>query len=191
MPGPEPLSPLLSNLTSAGPAGFSGSGITLEERPFVRKLAIRGRADDLAFTQRFARILGVAPPLPGRSAAAGEAVVISVGSREWLAVALDGGAGPLASPMPMGLADAGIIVVDVSSATTILQISGSGCLATLQRLCALPFYQLGKGDAVRTRMGRLAILMHVLEKDRFDLFVQRSYAKSFFEQLRDAAELIR
>jgi hypothetical protein len=40
-------------------------------------------------------------------------------------------------------------------------------------------------------MGRLAILVNVLAPDRIDLFVPRSFARSFIEQLQDAAGLDR
>jgi sarcosine oxidase gamma subunit len=48
---------------------------------------------------------------------------------------------------------------------------------------------MAQGDVVRTRMGRLAVLVHALGPAHFELFVPRGYARSFFEQLRDAAEL--
>jgi heterotetrameric sarcosine oxidase gamma subunit len=174
------------------PAAFHGSEILIEEHPFVRKVGIRGRAHDAGFKRRFAEILGVAPTAPGRSTETVQATILSVGPSEWLTVdRLLGSATPrpAANDLRARLAAAGIVVVDLSSATTILRISGPGCSSTLRGLCALQLDQLPSGSVARTRIGRLAILVHVLGSARFDLFVPRSYAKSFCDQLRDAAEL--
>jgi len=191
VPEPERQSPLFAGVNS-GPVEFRGPDLLIEERPFLRKTAIRGRRSDASFRRRFAEVMGVAPPAPRDSAEAMDATVISVAPSEWLLVGPhpdSGGARPLANDLQALLTEAGMVVVDVSSATTVLRVSGAGSASTLRRLCPLQLDQLPSLSAARTRVGRLAVLVHVLDPMCFDLFVPRSYARSFFDQLCDAAEL--
>ena len=186
---PERLSALLQQ--SGETVLLRSPSLAIEERAFVRKLSIRGNLRDKAFVSHFRDVLGVEPPSPERAVDAAAAMVLPLGPTQWLAV--DWQTGP-AEPRPIagGLRDrlvaAGLTTVDVSSGTTILRVSGHELHPMVRKLSALPLDRLPTGGVARTRMGRLAVLVHTLAPDRVDLFVPRSFAMSFFEQLQDAAD---
>jgi heterotetrameric sarcosine oxidase gamma subunit len=186
---PERLSPLLHR--SGETILLRSPKLAVEERAFLSKLSIRGNPGDKAFMSRFRDVLGVEPPACGRAVDATGAIVLPLGPTQWLAVdrrmeAVE--ARPIAGRLRDRLVAANLIVVDVSSSTTILRVSGPGLHPKMRKLSALPLDRLPSGGVARTRMGRLAILVHALAPDRADLFVPRSFARSFFEQLQDAAD---
>jgi heterotetrameric sarcosine oxidase gamma subunit len=188
VPDPEALSPLQRAAGEAILVRWPELGI--EERPFVRKVAIRGRPDDRLFIAGIGRAFGVEPPRPGRAIEAIGATLLRVGPTEWLAVEQHAGPAPpreAEDALPSRLA-AGLRTVDVSSATTIFRVSGPALDRTLRRVAAVRLENIAPGSVARMRMGRLPILVHAHRSDCLDLFVARSYARSFFEQLRDAAD---
>lgn len=186
---PERLSPL--HQRSGETVLLRSPNLAIDERAFVRKLSIRGSPRDKAFVSHFRDVLGVEPPSCGRAVDAATAMVLPLGPTQWLAV--DRRMGPV-EPRPIAgglferLVAASLITVDVSSSMTILRVSGPGLHPTIRKFSALPLDGLPSGSVARTRMGRLAILVHALAPDRADLFVPRSFASSFFQQLQDAAD---
>ena len=156
--------------------------LAMEERPFVRKSSIRGRSDDTTFVAAFREAFGIEPPRPCRATDIAAATVLWRGPTEWLVV--DRSSGTATRPETIGLA-----ATDVSSATTIVRMTGTGVHRTLRKLAGLDLGRLAVSSVVGTRMGRLAVLAHAVAPDSFDLYVARSFARSFFEQLRDAADM--
>ena len=190
MQEPEPVSAL--RLWGANRFAPQLAGLALEERPFVGKLSIRGRAADWVFASRFRDIVGIDPPVAGVSAEVDTATLLPVGPTEWLAVDHHPGSArsrPATDSLRERLIAAGLIAIDVSSATTIIRVSGADLHPTMRKLAALPLDRMFAGSVARTRIGKLAILVHVLAAHRIDLFVARSLAQSFLEQLQGAAEL--
>ena len=181
MPAPEPLSPLQNKCGDA--FRLSLPGLHVEERPFLRKLSVRGRTGDGRFRSAFAEIYGIEPPLPGRAAETASFLILPVGPTEWL-VTDDSSSLPAPSLRAVRLR-----IVDVSSASTVIRLAGSNATEVLRRLAALPLESLPAGSVARTRIGRLAVVVHARRRDCVDLFVPRSYAKSFVGQLSDAAEI--
>jgi sarcosine oxidase subunit gamma len=184
---PEPLSPFRHRGGAA--ILLDAPGLLVEERALIGKLSIRGRTGDATFASCFRDVFGIEPPAPGSAVEADAATLLPVGPTEWLAVdrqphACWGGSGT--DLLRARLLAAGLITVDVSSGTTILHASGPNLHPTMRKLAALPLDRLSDGGVRRTRVGKLSILVHSLEPDRIDLFVARSFARSFVEQLQDA-----
>lgn len=185
----ERLSPLLHR--SGETVLLRSPNVGIEERAFVGKLSIRGNPGDKAFVSRFRDVLGVEPPPCDRAVDAAAATVLPLGPSHWLAVDRRMEATeprPIACELRDRLVAASLIIVDVSSSMTIMRVSGPGLHSTMRKLSALSLDRLPSMGVARTRMGRLAILVHALGPDRADLFVPRSLARSFFDQLQDAAD---
>jgi heterotetrameric sarcosine oxidase gamma subunit len=187
LPEPDRLSPL--QRSSGEAAVLRCRDLVVEERPFIEKIILRGGLNDDAFIAAFRAAFRVEPPPPCGSTDAGSVMVLRIGSTEWLAVETRGSGRP--GELRERLEAAGLITTDVGSASTVLQISGRDLDGVLRRLSALPCVGLPAGNVTRRRIGRLAILVHAIAPDRLDLYVPRSYARSFIEQLRDAAEMSR
>lgn len=183
MQEPEPISALGQSPGTAVPVRLPG--LVLEERAFVHKISIRGRAGDSGFASRFRDVLGVALPSPGTVAEGDAVTVLPAGLTEWLAV--DRGRGSTVGLLER-LTTARLIAVDVSCNATVIRACGPGLYSMMRKLATLPLDQMPVGSVARTRIGKLAILAHVLASDSIDLFVQRSFARSFFEQLQDAVD---
>lgn len=188
MQEPERFSALRQR--NPGSAVLRLPGLAVEERAFVGKISIRGRASDAAFISRFRDALGAEPPRPGAAVETDAATLLPLGPTEWLAV--DSQTRPAArhpgtAALRDRLAAAGLVAVDVSSATAILRVSGQDLHPTMRRLAALAVHRMPAASVARSRIGKLAILVHVLASDCIDLLVARSLAQSFLEQIQDAA----
>lgn len=165
--------------------------LTIQERPFVGKTSIRGRDGDATFVSRFRAIFGVEPPPPGAAVETAPAIVLPVGRTEWLVVerhpASAASSGTVGSVRDR-LSAAGLIAVDVGSATTILRLSGTGLHSTMRKLAGLPMDRMPAGGVARTWVGKFAVIVHILAPDRADLLIARSFARSLLEQIQDAEQ---
>jgi heterotetrameric sarcosine oxidase gamma subunit len=178
VPEPRPLSPFEHRDRAA--ILLQAPDLQIEERAFVTKLSIRGRMTDTTFATRFRDAFEAEPPSPGTAIETDVARILPAGPSEWLAVDCD-------HDLRTRLSVAGLIAIDVSSGMTILRAAGSGLHPALRKLAPLSFERMAAGSVARTRIGKLPILVHALAPDLTDLFVARSFARSFFEQLQDAA----
>jgi sarcosine oxidase, subunit gamma len=128
------------------------------------------------------RLLGLAlPPRPNSTATDGDIVVFCLRPRDWLIVTLDaegrkGGVAVEARKRLAGLAAA----IDQSHGRVVLRLDGTGARALLQMGCNLDLDGtiFPPGAMAQTGINGIALMLHCLEADRFDLYVARSFAAS-------------
>jgi heterotetrameric sarcosine oxidase gamma subunit len=101
--------------------------------------------------------------------------------RDWLIVTLDaegrkGGVAVEARRRLAGLAAA----IDQSHGRVVLRLDGKGARALLQMGCNLDLDAsvFPPGAMAQTGLDGMALMVHCLEADRFDLYVARSFAAS-------------
>jgi heterotetrameric sarcosine oxidase gamma subunit len=183
---PVAMSPLAGLPAPSGRA----PDIDLTERPFLVKLTLRGESADGGFTIAAARALGLAPPAqPGNGVHDGSLTILCLAPDEWLVVS-EPGARDLVARLREALADRHAAAVDVSCATATITVSGSRAALLLRKICSIDLArQESRGRCCwQTRIGPFAVLIHRRAADQgFDLHVARSYARSFWLWLNDAA----
>lgn len=178
----------LAGLDLGSRAGGAG-GVLLGEGPAQESFVLRGPAADTAFAQAVEEVLGAGLPLePGEVREVCEAaLLIRLGPDEWRLMAPLSDDGRLAARVASGLAGGPGALVNVSSASTIIAVTGehaADLLATGTGIDLDPA-AFPPGRAVRTHIGNAQALVQRRAEDAFDLHVPRSYARSFWEWLEE------
>lgn len=178
----------LAGLDLGSRAGGAG-GVLLGEGPARESFALRGPADDPAFARAVETGLGAGlPQEPGEAAEIGaDALLIRLGPDEWRLTAPLSDDGRIAARLASALAGGRGALVNISSASTVIAVSGAHAadlLATGTGINLDPA-AFPAGRAARTRIGNAQALMHRKAEDAFELHVPRSYARSFWEWLEE------
>jgi sarcosine oxidase subunit gamma len=129
-------------------------------------------------------LLGFPAPVPGKTAGSAPATLMGLSPGRWLLVADDA-----AWPAKLATAFEGrAAVTDLSAARLVLRVAGPGSLAILRQGIAIDLHPtvFPPGSCAQTVMHHMAVLLHRLDADTFDLYVGRSYGRSLDEWLRDA-----
>jgi sarcosine oxidase subunit gamma len=165
--------------------------VVIRERPFVGKLSLKGRLADAAFVAGAETTL--AAPLPTRPghAADGRCRILALAPDEWLLVGEMPEIERLGSELEARLAALHASVVDLGSATTIIEIEGSNAASLIAKGCSV---DLGSGTAraercFQTRLARLPVLIDAPFPGTrlLRVFIPRSLARSLWDWLSDAA----
>lgn len=131
-------------------------------------------------TREVARILGLRlPERPGTTEADGEVVVFCLRPRDWLISSPDadgrrGGTAQEARLRLAGLAAA----IDQSHGRVVLRLTGEGAGSLLQGGVAVDLDPavFAPGVMAQTAINGIAVLIHAIEAESFDLQVARSFA---------------
>jgi sarcosine oxidase, subunit gamma len=163
-------------------------GLHLAERPFLGKLALRGDAADGGFVATASAALGcVLPQAPGAGIAHDQRAVLCLATDEWVVVS-EANAGDLVVLLRQALAGQCVALVDVSCATATVSVGGTNAPALLRKVCSVDLARQSARACWETRLGPYAVLIHRRRApETFDLHVGRSYARSFWLWLNDAA----
>jgi methylglutamate dehydrogenase subunit D len=81
----------------------------------------------------------------------------------------------------------GAFLTPLSSSRTRILIEGEKAAAMLQSSAAIDFAVLEKDDYVMTGMHHVPVLVHYLGKNKYHLYVMRTFALSIWDWLTDAA----
>jgi heterotetrameric sarcosine oxidase gamma subunit len=143
--------------------------------------------DEADFRKRAREQAGI--PLPtaaGTSSGAGPRVALWQAPGRWLVVS--------AADAPADLRDAlaglGGAAVDISHGWTTLRLGGPAAPAVLAKGCSLDLHEgrFPAGRCAQSEYRGLSIFLHAVDDSpRFDLYCQRSFARSLWEWLLDGA----
>jgi sarcosine oxidase, subunit gamma len=180
--------PLLATSPLGGLFTRVADGLHLAERPFLGKLALRGDAADCGFVAAVSAALGcVLPQAPGAGIAHDQRAVLCLAPDEWVVVS-EANAGDLVVPLRQALAGQTAALVDVSCATATVSVGGTNAAVLLRKVCSVDLVRQSARACWETRLGPYAVLAHRRQApESFDLHVGRSYARSFWLWLNDAA----
>lgn len=177
----------------------SAAPLVLTERRGLAQvqLAAIGRADAvdrsvMAVAAAFDGKLGGALPLaPGMVMAVGDAVVLWMAPDRWLVVGPDPESGmKMEEGLRKAMAGVAVAITDQSQARAVLRVRGAAWRSLLSKGCSLDLHPRSfmPGRCASTRLAHVPALLHALPSgDGVDLYVPRSYARSFWEWLVDAA----
>ena len=178
----------LAGLDLGSRAGGAG-GVLLAAGPAREAFVLRGPAGDAAFARAVAAALGAGlPTAPGEARECPQdALLIRLGPDEWRLTAPLSDDGRLAARLASALAGGPGALVNVSSASTVIAVTGARAADLLATGAGIDLDPAAfpPGRALRTRIGNAQALVHRRAEDAFELHVPRSYACSFWEWLEE------
>ncbi|MCO4837154.1 MAG: sarcosine oxidase subunit gamma [Oceanospirillaceae bacterium] len=171
------------------------AGVVMSEDKFRGHLNLRGNPQDADFMAAVASVLSVPlPTAPNTSARAGDTVAYWLCPNEWLLIVASGTQGQVEKALRQAVADKGgnqhIAVTDVSSAQTLVNLSGSGVEQLLQKSTVYDCHEANfpAGKVVQTTFAKTGTTICKLADGSVDLVIRRSFSDYFFLWLQDASE---
>lgn len=144
---------------------------------------------DERVSEILAERVGITLPEAGRFATSGETTLLWAGLGQWILAGPPGGA--------PDFADLAAALSGEAAATTqgdgraMVRIAGRDARAVLAKLCAVDLHprRFGPGNCAATRVAHLGALLHQIDDTpTFEIHVFRAFARSFWEELVEAAE---
>lgn len=180
MPVPETVNFAPTKTTPL--AGLPGplGGITLEERPFIGKINLRGDTGDDAFTNAVKNVVNCSLPTePNTMVRGSDCTVFWLGPNEWLIHSEEDAQRALEARLRETLKDLHTAIVDVSDYYVVMRLSGEKILEVLGKGTPLDLHPRTflTGRCVQTRFGHSTVLLHKVDDDTVDLQVRWSFAE--------------
>jgi sarcosine oxidase subunit gamma len=186
----SPLADLAKLFAAAEVAG--PYGVRLRELPFPAQVNLRTDPADGFVTRRIAAAFGRGlPTVPNTVATTGIRDLLWLGPDEWLVVGPDGDARWIERALRSALAAS---VVNVSSARTVLELSGPSARAVLEQGCPIDLHPsvFGPGQCAQTLVSRAEVILHQTDDaPTYRLYVRSSYARFLALWLLDAMQEFR
>lgn len=175
----------------AGPlTGLSSpvGGITLEERPFVGKVNVRGDPGDEAFTSAVRGVLDLSLPTgPNTVARSDDHTIFWLGPDEWQIHCAADAQHDVIHRLRTALEGRHSAVVDVSDYYVVMRLSGAKTLEVLSKGTPLDLHPraFAVGACAQTRFGHATVLLYKAADDVMDLQVRWSFAEYVWTYIVD------
>jgi sarcosine oxidase subunit gamma len=183
-----------SNASNALPV----AGVLISERPYLKKLSLRGNANDPKFMTAIKKVFKL--PLPIKpctsfSNKTGSSHNLWMGPDEWLIVSPSNEAEYLFSNLNKALKSQYYGLVDNTESRTLIRLSGSQARRVLEKGCFIDLHprSFKQGSVVNTLLGQAHITLHLTaltdtaDYPIFDLYIHRSFAEYLWSWLEDAS----
>jgi len=167
------------------------AGVVMKEDKFRGHVNLRGNPQDTAFMVAVESVLGVAlPTRANTSVRNGDTVAYWLCPNEWLLIVASGTQGQLEADLRSAMDGQHIAITDISSAQTLVNLSGSGLAELLQKSTVYDCHESNfpAGKVVQTTFAKTGTTMCKLEDGSMDLVIRRSFSDYFFLWLQDASE---
>lgn len=140
--------------------------------------------------RELARMLGQELPLrPNTAMAIGDGTMVSLRPRDWLLVRHDpaGRRGGFAVDLRRRL-DGVALVIDQSHGRVVLRLQGPASRSVLQKGIDIDLDRVAfrRGEVAQTGIAGMAVLVHAVADEAFDLYGNRSFALSLLDWLLEA-----
>lgn len=168
------------------------AGIVLTEQALRGHVNLRGDPSNPAFCQAVASVLAMQLPLtPNTTSSTEDKTVLWLGPDEWLIIT----SAQQQVELITQLRDAGnqqdlsMAVTDLSSAQTIINVSGSETREMLAKGCPLDLHpeQFVAGQCAQTLLAKAAVVLWAESDDSINIIVRRSFAEYLWQWLKDAS----
>lgn len=186
MPDTGGFSPSKTTPLSGLPAPLGG--ITLEERPYVGKVNLRGNPGDDAFSNAVRSVIGCSPPTePNMVTSSDGHTVFWLGPNEWQIHGAEDTQDALVAGLRDALEGLHAAVVDVSDYYVVMRLSGEKTFEVLGKGTPLDLHprSFPAGRCAQTRFGHATVLLHKASDDTVDLQVRWSFAEYVWTYIVD------
>lgn len=170
--------------------------VVLNERPFLGHINLRGDVGESV-----ASVFGVTLPSVANTVNTdGTGIALWTGPDEWLLIHASAEDRERVAELERHASGKHVSIVDVSSAQTVIYVSGAGARDVLARGCPLDLHprSFGPGQCAQTHYGHIPVTVWLdntkpdPESDPwFNLVVRRSFADYAWRLLDDAASSVR
>ena len=164
------------------------AGVSVTERRFRTLTQIAAWPETLAAVRgALQNVTGVEPPVIGRFARSGGALIAALAPGRFLVL---GGKVDLVAQFEDALPASGGAVTDLSHARLILRLAGEGTVPTLAKgvMLDLDPSVFPPGALAQTMLHSMDVLLLRRDADTFDIVVFRGFGVSLAEWLADAAQ---
>lgn len=172
-------------------SGPAEKGLRVREWPHKGHLALRGNADDRAFTEGVERVLSLAlPTAPCTFVADAATAAYWLGPGEWLLL-IDSHTQTAALESRLREAvRTHFSAVDVSGGQTLINLSGPAVAAVMKKSCVYDFSAANfpAGRCVQTVFAKAGALVAKTADGSLDVIIRRSFADYLAEWLLDAGQ---
>jgi len=162
--------------------------MTVEDKPDLGIIVVRGMIDDREFLDRTEQTLGLKLPTdPSSSVSQGAVSALWIGPDEWWILCPATRTSALLSELEVTLEGLFVQVIDNSSGLSALRLSGGDHLTILRHLSPYPVESLGVGQCVSTVFPKANVTLLRLDRSSTLLISRRSYAHWISELLMRSA----
>lgn len=187
---PQRASPLSAAGRSGGESSAGGNvpGVTVNERIGLSILQLETRDPGLPALTAVCKRMGIeAAPEINRAAISATHTVVWTGPGRWLLVSEERAGDAKESQLREQIGD-GAAITDLGHARTVLRVSGDTAGELLAKGCPVDVENMAAGECCASLIAHSTVIIHCLGGgDGFDVYVARSYARSLWEWLQDAA----
>ena len=186
-PAPSLESPL--HYFAGRASGPAEKGLRVSERPHKGHLALRGNADDRAFTEGVERVLNFAlPTAPCTFVADAATAAYWLGPGEWLLLIESHTQTAALESELRETVQAHFSAVDVSGGQTLINLSGPAVAEVMKKSCVYDFSAANfpAGRCVQTVFAKAGALVAKTADGSLDVIIRRSFADYLAEWLLDA-----
>jgi sarcosine oxidase, subunit gamma len=151
-------SPLGERLSGRKQTAPEQAGVKVAEWPHVACIVLRGRADDRAFVEAAAQVLGVAlPTAPSTLVAGARHVVLWMSPDEWWVLLPRAARDSMIQSLLAAFAGVFAQVVDASGSLSCLRLAGPEHITVLRHLSPYDFEAMGQDRCVSTVIPKASI----------------------------------
>ncbi len=171
-------------------APYETAAISFNEVPLAGKITLRGDAEDKAFADAAAKVLGTALPTdPLSSVAAGDLTIFWIAFDEWMIWTPVDGQLQVMADLKAAFGDTHHALVDVSDYFTTLRLSGPRARDLLAKGCHSDFHprSFTKGQATGAIFAHANIFVTLSDADTFDIMIRWSFAQYLWDYFVDSA----
>jgi len=164
-------------------------GVTLSERTGLHLVQVAAFAVP-AVRNALNAMLGIAvDDRSNRAFGSGEVQALWLGPDRWLIVTPSTRSPSAAAALGQSLGPEQAAITELDHGRTVLRLAGPKARTVLAKGCLLDVHPsaFAAGQTAQTTLFHANVLIHAVADDRFDLYVPRSYAESFWESVTDAA----
>ncbi|MDB5766776.1 MAG: soxG [Collimonas fungivorans] len=172
-------------------AAGAGAVVSMEEKPFLELINLKGEADSAVLQKAVKSLTGAVLPLQPNTVTESEQFTIYwLAPNEWLVQSKQPRLPALCADLAGALAGQFASVVDVSSGNTSLVLSGEKAREVLRKGCPLDFHPavFKLGQCAQSHFFKAGILLRPLADDAYELVIRRSFADYFGRILLDACQ---
>ena len=184
------VSPLV-NLQPPAATSMKSAAFSMRRKPSLELASVRGDSNSAEFRQAVTRATGIELPRDPNTVALGEAyLALWLGPDEWLLQSTASREAALERTLRPLLVDQFAAVVDVSSGSIVVELTGSRAREVLQKGCPLDLHPRAftVGQCAQSHFFKAAVVLRPLATDSFEVIFRRSYADYALRMLSDAAE---
>ena len=172
------------------PQAVSDAGVTLEERPHLAKVNLRGDAQDDGFRSSVGEAIGAALPTDRNTVVrSGDTLALWLGPDEWLILGPVDAETALCDRIRSAVDGHHAAVVDVTDNSTVLQVIGPKAADVIAKACPIDLHPRSFEDnaVAQTYLAHVDVtIWRTADGDGFCLLLRRSFADHLWRWLIDA-----